>query len=328
MSCTNNSLRSINASDLTSMKYYDYTIDYITEPNGKRMYLVSKIIDQYNKKHNTKKMYKNYLKTEGTREFIDILASEEEGEDNPVLDNQQNDNINHKSYEKYKNLQGINQMVTIKGQNETYTAKAYLVSEPLLNDCLMSIDRKLAREIIGFIIKCRELDNEYLKKKLIGLQLENKTLKETNEMLSNRYIKDKHQNNWKLSIVPAFDKTTGEFEIQLVYKKTDSTSLSFNALLSVIGIPNANVMRSTMFPKLLELLESFQGKRKNRQRSRVTMPLNNYAEHCPTVITEEMMNCPVELIPIKQDLLYKIKELIYSIINNLNWQNCFIVCYE
>ena len=83
-----------------------------------------------------------------------------------------------------------------------------------------------------------------------------------------------------------------------------------------------------MFPKLLELLESFQGKRKNRQRSRVTMPLNNYAEHCPTVITEEMMNCPVELIPIKQDLLYKIKELIYSIINNLNWQNCFIVCYE
>lgn len=147
-------------------------------------------------------------------------------------------------------------------------------------------------------------------------------------MLSNRYIKDKHQNNWKLSIVPAFDKTTGEFEIQLVYKKTDSTSLCFNALLSVIGIPNANVMRSTMFPKLLELLESFQGKRKNRQRSRVTMPLNNYAEHCPTVITEEMMNCPVELIPIKQDLLYKIKELIYSIINNLKWQNCFIVCYE
>ena len=326
MSCTNNSLRSINASDLTSMKYYDYTIDYITEPNGKRMYLVSKIIDQYNKKHNTNKRLYSYFKSDTAQEFTEILAAEEGLAIWRVLANEEKQRNHNMPVYDYKNLPGISQLVSIKG-SENIT-KAYLVSEPLLNDCLISIDRKLAREIIGFIIKCRELDNEYLKKKLIGLQLENKTLKETNEMLSNRYIKDKHQNNWKLSIVPAFDKTTGEFEIQLVYKKTDSTSLCFNALLSVIGIPNANVMRSTMFPKLLELLESFQGKRKNRQRSRVTMPLNNYAEHCPTVITEEMMNCPVELIPIKQDLLYKIKELIYSIINNLNWQNCFIVCYE
>ena len=306
--------------------YYDYTIDYITEPNGKRMYLVSKIIDQYNKKHNTNKRLYSYFKSDTAQEFTEILAAEEGLAIWRVLTNEEKQrNHNMPAYD-YKNLPGISQLVSIKGSEDI--TKAYLVSEPLLNDCLMSIDRKLAREIIGFIIKCRELDNEYLKKKLIGLQLENKTLKETNEILSNRYIKDKHQNNWKLSIVPAFDKTTGEFEIQLVYKKTDSTSLSFNALLSVIGIPNANVMRSTMFPKLLELLESFQGKRKNRQRSRVTMPLNNYAEHCPSIITEEMMNCPVELIPIKQDLSYKIKELIYSIINNLNWQNCFIVCYE
>ena len=305
---------------------YDYTIDYITEPNGKRMYLVSKIIDQYNKKYNTNKRLYSYFKSDTAQEFTEILAAEEGLAIWRVLTNEEKQrNHNMPAYD-YKNLPGISQLVSIKGSEDI--TKAYLVSEPLLNDCLMSIDRKLAREIIGFIIKCRELDNEYLKKKLIGLQLENKTLKETNEMLSNRYIKDKHQNNWKLSIVPAFDKTTGEFEIQLVYKKTDSTSLSFNALLSVIGIPNANVMRSTMFPKLLELLESFQGKRKNRQRSRVTMPLNNYAEHCPSVVTEEMMNCPVELIPIKQDLLYKIKELIYSIINNLNWQNCFIVSYE
>ena len=320
------SIRSINASDFTSMKYYDYTIDYITEPNGKRMYLVSKIIDQYNKKHNTNKRLYSYFKSDTAQEFTEILAAEEGLAIWRVLANEEKQRNHNMPVYDYKNLPGISQLVSIKGSKNI--TKAYLVSEPLLNDCLMSIDRKLAREIIGFIIKCRELDNEYLKKKLIGLQLENKTLKETNEMLSNRYIKDKHQNNWKLSIVPAFDKTTGEFEIQLVYKKTDSTSLCFNALLSVIGIPNANVMRSTMFPKLLELLESFQGKRKNRQRSRVTMPLNNYAEHCPTVITEEMMNCPVELIPIKQDLLYKIKELIYSIINNLNWQNCFIVCYE
>ena len=326
MSLENNVLRSINASDLTSMKYYDYTIDYITEPNGKRMYLVSKIIDQYNKKHNTNKMLYSYFKSDVAQEFTEVLAAEEGLAIWRVLDNdEKHRNHNIPAYD-YKNLPGISQLVTIKGSNNI--TKAYIVSEPLLNDCLMTIDRKLARDIINFIIKCREIDNDYLHKELIELKLEIKTLKETNEILANRYIKDKHQNNWKLSIVPAFDKTTKNFEIQLVYKKTDSTSLHFNALLSVVGIPNANVMRSTMFPKLLELLGTFQGKRKNRQRSRVTMPLNNYAEHCPTNITEEMMDCPVELIPIKQDLLCKIKELIYSIINNLNWQHCFIVSFE
>ena len=57
MSSSNNILQSVDASDLTSIKYYGYSIDYITEPNGKRMYLVSKIIDQYNTFNKTNKNY-------------------------------------------------------------------------------------------------------------------------------------------------------------------------------------------------------------------------------------------------------------------------------
>ena len=333
MSCTNNSLRSINASDLTSMKYYDYTIDYITEPNGKRMYLVSKIIDQYNKKYNMHKKLYTYFRSDIAQEFTEILAAEEGVATLRLIQNKKNNLNNSAPVYDYKNLPGISQLVSIKGSGSI--TKAYIVSEPLLNDCLMSIDRKLARDIINFIIKCRELDNEYLNKKLIGLQLKVKTLedinnelKETNEMLSNRFIRDLEPNNWRLSIVPAFDKRTEIFELRLIYEKTNSKSLSLNALISVVGIPNANVMRTNMFPRLLKLLEPFQGKRKNKQRSRITMPLNSYALIPPKNITLEMLNSPVELIPIRQDLLFKIKDLIETMINSLDWQECFVVCYE
>lgn len=334
MSSSNNILQSVDASDLTSIKYYGYSIDYITEPNGKRMYLVSKIIDQYNTFNKTNKKLYDYFRSEYNKEFMDIL-SEEEGLGNyRVLESNKNIGSKRTSNYDFKNLPGISKLIRIKGSN-SFTTKAYVVSEPLLNDCLMYIDRKLARRMINFLIKCRELDNEYLNKELMGLQLKvkdledtNNELKETNDMLTNRYIKDIIPNNWKLSIIPAFDKNTKIFELRLVYKKTNSCSLGLNALISVVGIPNANVMRTSMFPKLLKLLETFQGKRKNKQRSRIVMPLNNYAEHCPNIITNEMMDCPVELIPVNQTLLFKIKELINSIIDDLDWQEYYIVCFE
>ena len=151
MSCTNNSLRSINASDLTSMKYYDYTIDYITEPNGKRMYLVSKIIDQYNKKYNMHKKLYTYFRSDIAQEFTEILAAEEGVATLRLIQNKKNNLNNSAPVYDYKNLPGISQLVSIKGSGSI--TKAYIVSEPLLNDCLMSIDRKLARDIINFIIK-------------------------------------------------------------------------------------------------------------------------------------------------------------------------------
>ena len=38
MSTNNSATRTVDSSSFSSMKYYDYDIDYITEPDGNRMY--------------------------------------------------------------------------------------------------------------------------------------------------------------------------------------------------------------------------------------------------------------------------------------------------
>ena len=321
MSTNNSATRSVDSSSFSSMKYYDYDIDYITEPDGNRMYLVSKIINKYNKINKTDKRINDYLRNKATKEFIDLLVEEDGCGNSRNLEKQKKDYKNSQNID----IPGIIQHIDIKNCTDA-TSGGYLFNEQLLNDCLMSVDRKLAKKIINFIIKCRNIDNDFLEKEIVELKLKVKTLEEKNEQLTNRFVKDLEPNNWKLNIVPGFNKAK-QFEIRLIYRKTNSRLLSKDSLISVVGIPNANVMRTSMFPRLLDLLENYSGNRKNKQRSRILVPLERYTDNIPPVLTKEIIDCPLDLIKISPTLLQDIKNLITEIITSLDWKDCHIISY-
>lgn len=321
MSTNNSATRTVDSSSFSSMKYYDYDIDYITESDGNRMYLVSKIINKYNKINKTDKRVNDYLRNKATKEFIDLLVEEDDCGNSRNLEKQKKDYKNSQNID----IPGIIQHIDIKNCTDA-TSGGYLFNEQLLNDCLMSVDRKLAKKIINFIIKCRNIDNDFLEKEIVELKLKVKTLEEKNEQLTNRFVKDLEPNNWKLNIVPGFNKAK-QFEIRLIYRKTNSRLLSKDSLISVVGIPNANVMRTSMFPRLLDLLENYSGNRKNKQRSRILVPLERYTNNIPPVLTKEIIDCPLDLIKISPTLLQDIKNLITEIITSLDWKDCHIISY-
>ena len=190
MSANNSATRSVDSSSFSSMKYYDYDIDYITEPDGNRMYLVSKIINKYNKINKTDKRINDYLRNKATKEFIDLLVEEDDCGNSRNLEKQKKDYKNSQNID----IPGIIQHIDIKNCTDA-TSGGYLFNEQLLNDCLMSVDRKLAKKIINFIIKCRNIDNDFLEKEIVELKLKVKTLEEKNEQLTNRFVKDLEPNN-------------------------------------------------------------------------------------------------------------------------------------
>ena len=53
--------------------FYDYKIRMCLD-NGIRMYLASDLLRQYNEKHGTNKLFKNYLQNKQTQELIEHMA--------------------------------------------------------------------------------------------------------------------------------------------------------------------------------------------------------------------------------------------------------------
>ena len=60
--------------EFIEINFYDYKIRMCVD-NGIRMYLVSDLLPQYNKKHNTNKQFNNYLRNQEVEEVVEELAN-------------------------------------------------------------------------------------------------------------------------------------------------------------------------------------------------------------------------------------------------------------
>ena len=96
--------------------------------------------------------------------------------------------------------------------------------------------------------------------------------------------------------------------------------MSENSLVTICKLPNANVIRTILFPRLLNLLISYNGVKKNNQRSRIILPLEKYSENRLTMKTldKTSYNNPILIIP-NSIFLQKLKELFKNIITEMNW---------
>ena len=166
--------------------FYDYKIRMCLD-NGIRMYLVSDLLRQYNEKHGTNKRFKKYLENKQTQELIEHLAksvrenspvrseggqegqnSEKTGRENsPVQANgSQNDKFDICDVIQYIKT------TTFGGANQ-----GYIVCEELLHACLMWADPAFACDVLRFLTRLRQEDNDYLRKVNEELNQENKELK-------------------------------------------------------------------------------------------------------------------------------------------------------
>lgn len=297
-------------------KYFKYDLRFIIH-NNHEMYIVNDILKQYSA--NEKKPKKNFirfLELPTTQELIDVMCST---------------GVTPNSEEPlYKQKDDV--LMKYNFSNITSTInEAYVVCEHLLLHCLTWVNPSFSFKIYSFLIRCRSIDNEFLNNDLTGLIYSNKyNSSMIVKLLSARYIKDVTQNNWKLDIRPMVNTKSKCIDLCIVYRKSNNSCLSKNSLITVTKIPNANVLRSILFPMLLEMLGDKDCKRKNKQRSHISIPLSAYT-------TQEFIasnNSVAELlltydsnptdIEINTTLYDHLKQIISSVITALQWNECEI----
>ena len=166
--------------------FYDYKIRMCLD-NGIRMYLVSDLLRQYNEKHGTNKLFKNYLQNKQTQELIEHMAKSV-GWNSSLRSEGENSAKNGQS-----TVGSDLSLLSNEGQNGKFdicdviqyittsssvgTNKGYIICEELLHACLMWADPAFACDVLRFLTRLRQEDNDYLRKVNEELNQENKELK-------------------------------------------------------------------------------------------------------------------------------------------------------
>ena len=166
--------------------FYDYKIRMCLD-NGIRMYLVSDLLRQYNEKHGTNKRFKKYLENKQTQELIKHMAKSvgpnsglrSEGENSAKNSHStvgRNSDLPSNGTQNDKfDICDVIQYVTTPEFNGTN--KGYIICEELLHACLMWADPAFACDVLRFLTRLRQEDNDYLRKVNEELNQENKELK-------------------------------------------------------------------------------------------------------------------------------------------------------
>ena len=159
-------------------KFYNYTIDYVII-NGIKMYVVSNIIQQYNKINKTDKTLAYWLRLKETRALFNTIVEEYKKTNNnddfvfpdynQELKNSKNDGKNKdvckidKNIDKTYgiNIPGIIQRLDFFIDN-FYKKNVYLVNAVLLHDIICWLDRSFAYKLYSYLETIREQDNDKL----------------------------------------------------------------------------------------------------------------------------------------------------------------------
>ena len=323
----------IDYNDFKIMQYHEYSIMYTDTLDNTRMYLISEIVDKFSKVNKVRKDLYDYLRLSNTKEFIRVLINKCVTGNSRLRINTKNIGIKNIIKEDDKNIAKIMHIANIANPIVGFNSRHhYLFNEYLFNDCLLWLDKIFAFDVIHFLIQCRNIYNNCLKEQIEGLVYKVNDLENKNEDLNSqlmlvtknerrllhRYVEDKVPNNWRLSIIPGFENN--KFELRLIYRKTNSTYISENNIATICKLPNANVIRTVLFPRLLNLLIKYGGVRKNQQRSRIILSLERYSENRLNLLTldQSSFDNPILIKP-NSIFLQNLKELFENTINEMGW---------
>ena len=227
--------------------FYDYKIRMCVD-NGIRMYLVSDLLRQYNEKNGTNKIFAHYLENKQTQELL-RKRCEKTGHRNS--DDQANGTQNVKfdipdviQYIKTSSFGGANQ--------------DYIVCEELLHACLMWADPNFAWDILSFLTRLRQKDNDYLRKA-------NEELKQEVKELKNRFVPDEKKEQWIHLIAIGIDEE--RITIYSKYRNMNDMRQLMNELkrdnLAIIYrteyIPSGSTFRRKIYDYIKNICNEYNG---------------------------------------------------------------------
>ena len=262
------------------IEFYDYKIRMCLD-NGIRMYLVSDLLRQYNEKHGTNKRFKKYLENKQTQELIEHMAKSV-GWNSSILSNEGLEgqstvgwNSDHQANDKF-DICDVIQYITTPDFNGTN--KGYIICEELLHACLMWADPAFACDVLRFLTRLRQEDNDYLRKA-------NEELKQENKELKNRRVPDMEGQQWYYYITYKVQGDTVHIYSQYSNEKQWNKARSRmkkdgrSCVYSVKDLPNGFTFCDEIDEILKSICKKYGGVKKRKNHYMIPLDVwesNNY----------------------------------------------------
>ena len=281
--------------------FYDYKIRMCLD-NGIRMYLVSDLLRQYNEKHGTNKLFKNYLQNKQTQELIEHMAKtggwnsilRSEGENSAKNSHStvgRNSDLPSKGTQNDKfDICDVIQYVTTPEFNGTN--KGYIVCEELLHACLMWADPAFACDVLRFLTRLRQEDNDYLRKANEELRRANEELTHENKELKDRRVPNKVGQQWYFFITYIIVENDDNVHIYSQHVKSDKWKSTCSKMdregrvcvYRVKDIPNGFTFKDEIDKILLDLCKKYGGKKV--RKTHYTIPMDVWEKERFDIIPE------------------------------------------
>ena len=264
--------------------FYDYKIRMCLD-NGIRMYLVSDLLRQYNEKHGTNKRFADYLQNNQAQELLHHMAKTGEnsakngqstarGNSHPLSNEGENgkfDICDVIQYVTFSDFGGANQ--------------GYIICEELLHACLMWADPAFACDVLRFLTRLRQEDNDYLRKANEELTHENKELKD-------RRVPNKVGQQWYFFITYIIVENDDNVHIYSQHVKSDKWKSTCSKMdregrvcvYRVKDIPNGFTFKDEIDKILLDLCKKYGGKKV--RKTHYTIPMDVWEKERFDIIPE------------------------------------------
>ena len=234
------------------------------------MYLVSDLLRQYNEKHGTNKRFTDYLRNQQTQELIEHMAKSVR-ENSPVRSEGGQEGQNDKF-----DICDVIQYITTS--SSVGTNKGYIICEELLHACLMWADPAFACDVLRFLTRLRQEDNDYLRKANEELRRANEEMTHANKELKNRRVPDEEDQQWYFFItyIVENDDNVHIYSQHVKKSKWKSTCSRMERegrvfVYKVKDIPNGFTFKDEVDKILEDLCKKHGGKRVRKNHYAIPM---------------------------------------------------------
>ncbi len=122
--------------------FYNYKVRSINI-NNVQMYIANDLINQYNIKNKTNKLFKDWFRSKDTQELLNVIRNEKN------IPNEPSNNF-VEDFNNYGDIQGVIQKIDLYTSKETYR-KEYIVCGELMHDILRFLDPLYTIKIVKFL---------------------------------------------------------------------------------------------------------------------------------------------------------------------------------
>ena len=132
--------------------FYNYKVRSINI-NNVQMYIANDLINQYNIKNKTNKLFKDWFRSKDTQELLNVIRNEKN------IPNEPSNNF-VEDFNNYGDIQGVIQKIDLYTSKETYR-KEYIVCEELMHDILRFLDPLYTIKIVKFLKNIQSKNYNY-----------------------------------------------------------------------------------------------------------------------------------------------------------------------